>query len=296
MNKMSENFQEYNQIITNVVETSNSLEEYEFVAWENLGNAAPQSEKHQLTEEEEEVLSEIEIKQQELEQRAQLLDAKEQELQKQINEFQQRVDEQEKKEQELAGLVNEVTKISAACEKIKKGFWVQNSQEIVEFSIALVEKLISKSIDTNPEVLANHIKMTLEDVKVDESILIHLAPQDLELLQNSKVGTVFTLLNSENIKWISDLRLARGEVYIDTSQYRLDASLKTAILNMKEDLLTNTGKDEETNIHEMMKEQSQEFEVSHEENILEDETQKTVEENQNQSDEVSADEDNKDKE
>lgn len=176
---------------------------------------------------------------QELEQKKasvlQEIQLKENEINGKIEELNQREDVILQKEKELNAELEFVKSFSKDFTEIKKGYWAENAHEIVDFSLNLVEKLVMERIVEDPRILINHIKTVLEEMKIDEPILIHLSPDDLDSLQHSATAAIKELIEDPKIKWLGDLRLARGEINIDTSQYRLDASILTAIGNLRED-------------------------------------------------------------
>lgn len=222
-----------------------------FVPWSNFGKGQPETqpatlakldqEKHQS--ERDRLLAEVEQKRQEamaeLQAREDAVNAKAQEIaekEKAIADMMTEIQEKEMYLKSLSQLMQEV-------EEMKKGYWLENAEEIIRFAVDLVEKMVMERLDEKPEILSNQIRAVLEEMKIEEPVLIHLSAGDLKLLKASQTQEVVEVLQNDQIKWVPDLRLKRGEVYIDTSQYRLDASLKTALQNLEEDLLEGQEKD-----------------------------------------------------
>lgn len=128
--------------------------------------------------------------------------------------------------------------LTAEFAEMKKSHWMDNAAEVVDFALALAERLVMERVLKEPATLVGHIKTVLEEMKIEEGILIHMCPDDLDGLRKSGAAETRALMENSQIKWLGDMRLGHGDIHIDTTQYRLDASIATALKNMTEDLKT----------------------------------------------------------
>lgn len=141
--------------------------------------------------------------------------------------------------QNLSTVVNEV---ASQIDSLKKGYWSENLPEIVDFSLDLTEKIVGDRLVKDPQILVGHIRAILDDIKTGEPIEVHLSPVDYTALIELKSESLQSILQRPEIRFVTDMRLASGDVLLDTDKYRLDASLRTAILNLREDILDNLKK------------------------------------------------------
>ncbi|MBF0104152.1 MAG: hypothetical protein HQM16_02385 [Deltaproteobacteria bacterium] len=130
-----------------------------------------------------------------------------------------------------------IGKIMEEFEKIKKSHWESNADELATFALALAEKMVLTAIKADPVLLTKQICLALESVRTTAPVEIRIAQEDLASIKASQDDNVKRLMENSRIKWIGDSRLAQGEIFLDTDQYRLDASMITVINNMKEHIL-----------------------------------------------------------
>lgn len=184
------------------------------------------------------LLGDLERRQKQAEEQKSLLEkrAAELEAQKKSQEEQAQILTQAEAQLKLLG------EVAAQMEGLKKAYWTENFEEIVGFSLDLVEKIIGDRVLADPALLVKHLRAVLTEIKIAGSIHIHLNPLDYNILSERATGALKDLLERQEIRFVTDLRLKSGEVVIDTSQYRLDASLTTAIRNIRGDLLESLGK------------------------------------------------------
>lgn len=137
----------------------------------------------------------------------------------------------------LQSLTDVIGKVTAEIDSLKKGYWCENLPEIVEFALDLTEKIVGDRLIRDPQILLGHIRGILEGIKVGESIDVHLSPVDYAALTELKSEPLQAILQRPEIRFVTDMRLSSGDVLMDTDKYRLDASLRTAIRNIRADVL-----------------------------------------------------------
>jgi flagellar biosynthesis/type III secretory pathway protein FliH len=157
-------------------------------------------------------------------------------LEKQKSDWEEtkRLIEEEKRDLDAEGRALDA--IASKFAEMKKGFCYANADEIVEFALQLVEKIVLDRVVRDPSVIVRHIKSVVEEMKIDEPVVIYMGPDDLEKLKNSGQSEVKSLMENPRVKWLGDTRLKSGDLHIDTNRYRLDASLTTALKNLRLDL------------------------------------------------------------
>jgi flagellar biosynthesis/type III secretory pathway protein FliH len=207
-------FEEYNGFSS--MRSPAKAAEAVFELWRPFGENQPQA------------LTPIELKKQELEAREKALSAQEQQLSAQQAELKTQQEASLAIAVQLQGLVE-------SFEKSKKAFWEENSQEVVRFAFKLAETVVQKTLAEDPSILASQVRSVIEELKIAETIDVQVAASDMVRLQNCKDPKVAELLADSRLRWHADQKLAGGSVFIDTSQYRLDASVMTAMNNLRDD-------------------------------------------------------------
>lgn len=131
--------------------------------------------------------------------------------------------------------------------EMKKARWTDHADEIVAFALELADKIVKERVHSDPTLIVGHLRAVLEELRVEEAVAIYLAPDDLAAFQSSAAPEVRSLLEHPHITWLGDVRLKRGEIHVDTSQFRLDASVMTAMKNLREDMMARdkAARDEE---------------------------------------------------
>lgn len=177
----------------------------------------------------EQALQEIALKEAALSERAQALDEAEEALAKEKGEIDAHA-------LEIMIQAESLRSIAGDFEEMKKGWWRENADEVVDFALDLVDALVMDRSFVDAGLVVRHIRSVLDELKIAEPVLVRIAPDDLAALKRSGVADVRALLDDPHVTWTGDAALKRGEVYVDTSQFRLDASLATAIKNLRDDL------------------------------------------------------------
>lgn len=159
----------------------------------------------------------------------------------------------EEERQEIVQKQNEVVqqielfkKVIGHVEDIKKGSWANHRSELVDFALALSERVILKEIKEDPACLLGQLSSAIEQAQSEDTVIVHMCPDQLALLKESDHSEIKKLLSSTKVRWNGNLKLEPGQIYVDAEQYRLDASVMIALKNIREDL--RAGLEEETTL------------------------------------------------
>lgn len=179
----------------------------------------------------------------EIERQQAALDARMAELDRREEELARRQGEVESLEGSLSAQAGSLAALADDFDEMKKARWADNADEIVGFAMELADKIVKERVESDPTLLVGHLRSVLGELRVEETVSVHMAPDDLVALQRAGASDIRALLEHPHITWLGDSKLKRGEIHVDTSQFRLDASVMTALKNMRDDL-TDARRDE----------------------------------------------------
>ncbi len=101
--------------------------------------------------------------------------------------------------------------------------------ELLELVTALTEKVVYKEIEGR-ETIRNVVQRTLQLVSDERKIVVHLHPEDLELLAED------TLNEKRGLTLMADKEIERGGCFVEAGKKVVDARLKTRLAEMVEAL------------------------------------------------------------
>ncbi|GEK10309.1 flagellar assembly protein FliH [Pseudoalteromonas sp. McH1-7] len=132
----------------------------------------------------------------------------------------------------LSSLLDEMqsplTRVDDECEK-----------QLVYLVNLLAEQVIFKELKTSPELILNALKKAMDALPVKEqTVRIHLHPEDLELVQ-SMYGAEH--IESQHWQLIPEPTLDRGGCEVKTPQSSIDMTLKNRISEVLESFLLDSG-------------------------------------------------------
>lgn len=174
--------------------------------------------------------------------REESLTTKEKDLSSKVNELEAKIKQVEDKEKELEVQWQAATNLLSSLTQAQNAMWNANLPDMIQFTLSLVENLLAEKIKEDPSLLVTQIKAALEEVKTSAKIKIHMNPEDLQFIQSSNKQSLRDIFADGRIGWEGDPHLQRGGVFIDTDQFRLDASIMTLLKNVKTDVQVASSK------------------------------------------------------
>jgi len=109
--------------------------------------------------------------------------------------------------------------------------------EIIDLAVKIAEKIVGKSIDSDPEYWNQLVKTALKEVREHEDIKIFVHPSKFELTKSQKKMLEAILHDSNDIYIYPDDELEENACIIETSFGTIDASVDSQLTEIKKQLL-----------------------------------------------------------
>ena len=110
-------------------------------------------------------------------------------------------------------------------ENVKKEIYQNAEQKTLHLAIAIARKIVSREVQSNPEVVLEIIRKALDKVVDDEDITIRLNPEDFNFINTSGQKITDGDDGFENIKLQADASIAGGGCLIETRMGNIDARI-----------------------------------------------------------------------
>lgn len=133
----------------------------------------------------------------------------------------------------LIGIAKQIT------EKSKKAYidHVDNAEEtILDLAIAVSERILHISLDDERENFVPLVKKALKEAREFKDVEIHVHPINYESLINEKAALDAIFPNDMHCYIYPDTELAENACYIESENGRIDASISSQLLELKQSL------------------------------------------------------------
>ena len=107
--------------------------------------------------------------------------------------------------------------------------------ESIKLGIAIAERLLRRTLNTQPESILDLVKTTLNWVVGTETVQIRLHPNDCGLIET--YSDALARECSADIQLIADASLSRGDCLMETAQGTIDGRIETMLQRIAEELL-----------------------------------------------------------
>jgi len=118
--------------------------------------------------------------------------------------------------------------LSSEVSKRKEELFENIEAEMVELVIALTEKVVCKEVE-NKEAIENIVRKALQLVGEEKKIVVHLHPDDLDLIKGNGFKG-----NGSSLDLIPDEGIIKGGCIIEAGKKVVDARLETRLEEMVE--------------------------------------------------------------
>ncbi len=130
-----------------------------------------------------------------------------------------------------------VTALRAAADELRsqRDTWLEHCQhETVRLAIAIAERLLRRTLTTQPECVATLVRTALEATAGAQTVRLRLHPADVELLEPhlSSLGGEF----SASVELVCDDTLSRGDCVAETTGGSADSRVTTILDRIAEEL------------------------------------------------------------
>lgn len=139
--------------------------------------------------------------------------------------------------QSAENLIQEATKIVDSSREDYYEKLASADLEIINLAVKIAEKIIGKSIDSEPDYWNQLVKTALKEVREHENIKIFVHPKKFELTKNNKKMLEALLHDSTDIYIYPDDELEENACIIETSFGTIDASVDSQLTEIKKQLL-----------------------------------------------------------
>lgn len=109
--------------------------------------------------------------------------------------------------------------------------------EIIDLAVKIAEKIVGKTIESEPEYWIQLVKTALKEVREHEDIKIFVHPTKYELTKSQKKMLEAILHDSTDLYIYPDDELEENACIIETSFGTIDASVDSQLTEMKKQLL-----------------------------------------------------------
>ena len=138
-------------------------------------------------------------------------------------------------EEQLTGLKALLDSLSAPLAKVDD----DAEKQLVQLTVMLTEALVYQEIKTSPEIILQSLKQCIDALANEQqSVRIHLHPEDIELVKNSYGEAA---LAENHWQLVPEPTLERGGCQVKTPQSSIDMTIKTRVKETLDSFLHSSG-------------------------------------------------------
>lgn len=104
--------------------------------------------------------------------------------------------------------------------------------DLLKLATKLAARIVGRAIESDPNVAAEVVAESLQHVRGDEQIVVHVAPDDLPVVQAVQKQLI-DVVGGSMLYFEDDASLNRGDCVIITQNQRIDARLETQLEQMR---------------------------------------------------------------
>ncbi len=141
--------------------------------------------------------------------------------------------------QDAEALRTAVTALETSCREldgVRRGYLQDNRTAIVELALAVAERVIGRTLRSDPEVLASVVQSALEELGSGESPVLHLSHPDHDTLRAGLAPALDALCRRHDLAIHVDCELRAGETRLVTAHSCVDARLGEVLRRVREEL------------------------------------------------------------
>lgn len=141
-------------------------------------------------------------------------------------------------QEELKNIIGTLKKSCAQLDSLKKDQYLENEEEIVNFSYLISEKIILRELERDPNFVIPLIKKVIEISSFSENIKVKLSQKDYDFLKSICEKPEFSDLKS--LKFEAQENLKPGDVVIETQSGLIEGKLQERLDKIKNVINDNT--------------------------------------------------------
>lgn len=103
---------------------------------------------------------------------------------------------------------------------------------IVDTAIMIATDILDREIKSDNEILINQVRKAIAELEEEEILSIHLHPEDIEILENSKSILTDDKKKLENVKLVPNNSVDKGGCILKSPAGNIDTRIKTQLMNI----------------------------------------------------------------
>ncbi len=131
---------------------------------------------------------------------------------------------------------NEMERFMTQIARMREETWASSESEIIDFCISMAEKVVCVALDKDDELYLNMIKNALTKIKCDSLVQVSMSRQDYIKRVNSDTAVFDVQGEQVTVGFTYNDELSEGDCIVETNAERVDASVNTAIKQIKESI------------------------------------------------------------
>ncbi|HOK41674.1 MAG TPA: FliH/SctL family protein [bacterium] len=145
----------------------------------------------------------------------------------------------EKIEKEFAAKFNTINLIINKLEQEKKEQLLKYENDIIHLTFDIAKKIIKQEIKSDRNIILNNLRYVIKKISDCKIIRIFVNPEEIQILKEYQSEIKSKLPSLEKIEFIADNNIDVGGCKVETEFGSFDASIKTQILELEQELLEN---------------------------------------------------------
>jgi len=113
----------------------------------------------------------------------------------------------------------------------------QTREAVLELSLRLADKIIQRTIELDPSIVADQLTIALRQVTGVTAIQVHICPDDRPLLEEVMPTLLRKFAEFEHIELVEDANIGRGGCIVKHESGSVDVSIETQLRRVVELLL-----------------------------------------------------------
>lgn len=141
--------------------------------------------------------------------------------------------------QEMSVKFNLLNQVIKNLEQEKSELLLKYENDIVQLVIDVAKKIIKQEIKTDKEIIISNVKSIIGKISECKLLKIFVNPADIDVLNEYKNNFKNNLPNLKKIEILADENIGVGGCKIETEFGSFDATIKTQIQELEEELKEN---------------------------------------------------------
>lgn len=143
----------------------------------------------------------------------------------------------EKAREENATLIKHLKRIFDELVTQRDSLFQEAETFIIKLVTAIAKKVIRHELESNPGYVETLVQETLGYVLDNDSVVVRVHPNDLELIKNVPEGSALSVRDFKRLEFKGDSSIERGGCIVETNSGTIDARLEVQLEEIESDLL-----------------------------------------------------------